>query len=126
MTVRSGGMQCTTYACDHGAGGTYAVHVCALQVAFASDGAPSKALDGFCRKNGVAAADVTVEADVKGTEYVWAVVQQCGRVAAEVWYPVWARADPPAHPSAEIRLTNIWKHETCATFLLQAFVTRSR
>ncbi len=53
------------------------------QVAFGSDGSPSKALEGFCRKNAVAAADVTVEADGKGTEYVWAVVKQSGRAAAE-------------------------------------------
>ena len=53
-------------------------------MAFGSDGSPSKALEGFCRKNAVAAADVTVEADGKGTEYVWAVVQQHGRAAAEV------------------------------------------
>ena len=52
-------------------------------MAFGSDGSPSKALEGFCRKNGVAAADVTVEADGKGTEYVWAVVKQRGRAAAE-------------------------------------------
>lgn len=55
-----------------------------LQVAFGSDGSPSKALEGFCKKNAVAAADVTVEADGKGTEYVWVVVKLRGRAAAEV------------------------------------------
>ena len=57
--------------------------MCSWQVAYGSDGSPSKALEGFCRKNAVAAADVTVEADGKGTEYVWAVVKQRGRAAAE-------------------------------------------
>lgn len=56
----------------------------AHQVAFGADGAPSKALEGFCRKNGVAPADVTREADEKGTEYVWAVVREKVRSAAEV------------------------------------------
>jgi glycyl-tRNA synthetase len=53
-------------------------------VAFDSSGAPSKALEGFCRKNGVSASDVNVEPDEKGTEYVWAVVQETGRSAVEV------------------------------------------
>ena len=61
----------------------------AEQVAFGGDGAPSKALEGFCRKNGVTAADVTVEADGKGTEYVWAVVKESGRPAAEVRGSAW-------------------------------------
>lgn len=55
-----------------------------MQVAFGPDGAPSRALDGFCKKNGVSPADVTKEADAKGTEYVWAVVRSQGRPAAEV------------------------------------------
>ena len=54
------------------------------QVAFGADGGPSKALEGFCRKNGVAAGDVTREADGKGTEYVWVTVQSKGCPAAEV------------------------------------------
>lgn len=54
------------------------------KVAFGDGGAPSKALEGFCKKNGVSPADVTVEADEKGTEYVWAVVRETGRSAAEV------------------------------------------
>lgn len=53
-------------------------------MAYSPDGSPSKALQGFCRKNGVAVDDVTTEADPKGTEYVWAVVKQPGRSAAEV------------------------------------------
>lgn len=54
------------------------------QVAFNEDGSPSKALAGFCKKNGVAEADVSVEADGKGVEYVWASKQDGGRSAAEV------------------------------------------
>ena len=53
-------------------------------MAYDSSGAPSRALEGFCKKNGVSASDVSVEPDVKGTEYVWAVVQQTGRSAVEV------------------------------------------
>ena len=51
----------------------------ALQVAFAADGAPSKALQGFCRKNGVDPAAATVEGD-----YVWADVQSGGQSSLEV------------------------------------------
>lgn len=57
---------------------------CDLQVAYGSDGSPSKALLGFCKKNGVQADSVVTEADAKGTEYMWAVVQQPGRAAAQV------------------------------------------
>ncbi|KXZ51509.1 hypothetical protein GPECTOR_12g472 [Gonium pectorale] len=52
--------------------------------AFAADGTPTKALEGFCRKNGVDAASVTREPDAKGVEYVYAVVKDAGRAAAEV------------------------------------------
>ncbi len=55
-----------------------------LQVAFGPNGSPSKALLGFCKKNGVQADTVFTEADSKGTEYVWAVVKQPGRATAEV------------------------------------------
>ena len=55
-----------------------------LQVAFGPDGSPSKALLGFCKKNGVQADSVFVEADAKGTKYVWAVVKQPGEAAIEV------------------------------------------
>ncbi len=51
------------------------------QAAFGKDGAPTKALEGFCKKNGVSAADVTREADNKGVEYVYAVVKDAGRTA---------------------------------------------
>ena len=54
------------------------------QVAFGADGSPSKALEGFCKKNGVSLKDVTTEADAKGINYVWAVVKSKGRPAAEV------------------------------------------
>mmetsp|Transcript_20995 Transcript_20995/g.46001 ORF Transcript_20995/g.46001 Transcript_20995/m.46001 type:complete len:1090 (-) Transcript_20995:488-3757(-) len=52
--------------------------------AFGKDGSPTKALEGFCKKNGVTVADVTREADAKGTEYVFAVVKDAGRAAGEV------------------------------------------
>ncbi|PNW77355.1 hypothetical protein CHLRE_10g433000v5 [Chlamydomonas reinhardtii] len=53
--------------------------------AFAADGVtPTKALEGFCRKNGVEAGAVFKEADPKGVEYVWAVVKDAGRPAVEV------------------------------------------
>jgi len=55
-----------------------------LQVAYGPEGVPSKALLGFCKKNGVQADTVFTEADSKGTEYVWAVVKQPGRATAEV------------------------------------------
>ena len=51
----------------------------ALQVAFGADGAPSKALQGFCRKNGVDPAAAAVEGD-----YVWADVQSGGQSSLEV------------------------------------------
>lgn len=54
------------------------------KVAFGPDGAATKALDGFCRKNHVAPADVSREVDEKGTEYVWATVELKGRPAAQV------------------------------------------
>lgn len=51
--------------------------------AFSADGKPTKALEGFCRKNGVQVADVSREADAKGVEYVWVTVKDAGRTAAE-------------------------------------------
>ncbi|GIL97072.1 hypothetical protein Vretimale_2680 [Volvox reticuliferus] len=52
--------------------------------AFSADGSPTKALEGFCRKNGVDVASVTREVDGKGVEYVYAVVRDAGRAAVEV------------------------------------------
>mmetsp|Transcript_3453 Transcript_3453/g.7887 ORF Transcript_3453/g.7887 Transcript_3453/m.7887 type:complete len:1097 (-) Transcript_3453:1061-4351(-) len=54
------------------------------KAAFAADGSPTKALEGFCKKNGVAPGDVTKQADAKGVEYVFAKVKEVGRPAAEV------------------------------------------
>uniref|UniRef100_A0A061RBF6 glycine--tRNA ligase n=2 Tax=Tetraselmis sp. GSL018 TaxID=582737 RepID=A0A061RBF6_9CHLO len=48
------------------------------------DGQPTKALEGFARKNGVSVEDVVVEADAKGTEYCYACVRTMGRPAPEV------------------------------------------
>ena len=60
-----------------------------LQVAFGADGEATKALAGFCKKNGVQVEDVIREADAKGVEYVWAVKHQQGLPAAQVcfWRP---------------------------------------
>ena len=55
-----------------------------MQVAFGADGQPSKALQGFCKKNGISEGSVTTEADSKGVEYVWADKQTLGRPAPEV------------------------------------------
>lgn len=52
--------------------------------AYNADGTPSKALEGFCRKNNVSPTDVTVSADNKGVEYVFATVKDGGQPAAEV------------------------------------------
>lgn len=52
--------------------------------AFAADGAPTKALEGFCKKNNVTLADITRAADAKGVEYVFANIKDAGRSAAEV------------------------------------------
>lgn len=52
--------------------------------AFAADGSPTKALEGFCKKNNVQLSDISKEADAKGVEYVWATVRDAGRPASEV------------------------------------------
>ena len=50
--------------------------------AFGKDGkTPTKALEGFCRKNNVDASQVTRETDGKGVEYVFALVKDAGRAA---------------------------------------------
>jgi glycyl-tRNA synthetase len=51
--------------------------------AYNADGTPSKAAEGFARKNGVDPADLVV-ADVDGGRYVTALVRQTGRAAGEV------------------------------------------
>jgi glycyl-tRNA synthetase len=54
------------------------------KAAFDSEGKPTKALEGFCKKNGVEVGDVTKEADAKGVEYCYVTVKDAGRPAAEV------------------------------------------
>lgn len=50
--------------------------------AFGKDGVtPTKALEGFCRKNNVDVSQVTREVDAKGVEYVYALVKDAGRAA---------------------------------------------
>ncbi|CAI5515942.1 unnamed protein product [Closterium sp. Naga37s-1] len=51
--------------------------------AFDKDGKPTKALEGFCKRNAVTAEAVTMRADDKGVEYVWASVSEESR-------PAWA------------------------------------
>ncbi|CAI5929187.1 unnamed protein product [Closterium sp. NIES-64] len=51
--------------------------------AFDKDGKPTKALEGFCKRNAVTAEAVTTRADDKGVEYVWASVSEESR-------PAWA------------------------------------
>ena len=63
-------------------GDLYAVP--SLQVAFSAEGAPTKALEGFCKKNRITPEDVSRQADAKGVEYVWATVRQPGQSAAQV------------------------------------------
>lgn len=55
-----------------------------LQVAFGADGEATKALAGFCKKNGVQVEDAIREADAKGVEYVWAVKHLQGLPAGQV------------------------------------------
>lgn len=57
------------------------------KAAYAPDGAPTKALEGFCKKNGLSVGDCTLEADGKGVEYVWATVQTVGQSAAAALTP---------------------------------------
>jgi glycyl-tRNA synthetase len=59
--------------------------VCALSVAqsaFNKDGVATKALEGFCKKNGVSVSEVTLEADAKGVEYCYVTIKDNGRTAA--------------------------------------------
>ena len=53
-------------------------------VAFDVGGEPTKALIGFCKKNGVEPAAVEVVPDAKGVGYCWAVVRQAGQPAGAV------------------------------------------
>lgn len=58
-----------------------------VQVAYVEAGEPSKALLGFCKKNGLNPGDVQIEADAKGVDYVWGVSHREGLPAAEVGLP---------------------------------------
>ncbi|GBF89751.1 hypothetical protein Rsub_02921 [Raphidocelis subcapitata] len=53
------------------------------KAAFDAAGKPTKALEGFCKKNGASPGDVAVEADPKGVDYCWVTVNDAGRSAAE-------------------------------------------
>lgn len=54
------------------------------KAAFDASGAPTKALEGFCRKAGVSVDSVLRELDAKGVEYCWVEVKDAGKPAAEV------------------------------------------
>jgi glycyl-tRNA synthetase len=54
------------------------------KAAFDAAGKPTKALEGFCRKNGASVDAVLREADAKGVEYCWVEVKDAGKPAAEV------------------------------------------
>eukprot|EP00899_Mesostigma_viride_P004972 jgi/Mesvir1/14476/Mv05183-RA.1 len=54
------------------------------KTAYDKDGKPTKALEGFLRKNGASLDALDKEADAKGTEYVFATIQLPGRPAHEV------------------------------------------
>lgn len=54
------------------------------KAAFDASGAPTKALEGFCRKAGVSVDAVTREADAKGVEYCWVEDKDAGKPAAQV------------------------------------------
>jgi glycyl-tRNA synthetase beta subunit len=54
------------------------------KAAFDAAGAPTKALEGFCRKAGVDVASVTREPDAKGVEYCYVEVKDAGKSAVEV------------------------------------------
>ena len=56
----------------------------AAQIAFDADGNPTKAAEGFARGKGLTAADLTVEADEKGVEYVYAVVEKPAVAATDL------------------------------------------
>lgn len=55
----------------------------AAKAAFDTDGAPTKAAEGFARGKGVTVADLTTE-ETDGGSYVFAVVEQKGRAALDV------------------------------------------
>ena len=56
----------------------------AAKIAFDADGNPTKAAEGFARGKGLTAAGLTVEADDKGVEYVYAVVEKPAVPAMEL------------------------------------------
>ena len=55
----------------------------AKKIAYADDGTPSKALEGFARGKGVDLADIELRS-VDGTDYVYAVKDEKGKLAKEV------------------------------------------
>ena len=56
----------------------------AAKIAFDADGNPTKAAEGFARGKGLTAADLTVEADENGVDYVYAVVSKPAVPATEL------------------------------------------
>jgi len=56
----------------------------AAQAAYDEEGKPTRALEGFCRGQGVDPTDVEVRADDKGVDYVYALKRIEGRSTVEV------------------------------------------
>lgn len=56
----------------------------AAKIAFDADGNPTKAAQGFARGKGIDPTDLTIEADDKGVEYVYALVEKPAVPAAEL------------------------------------------
>ena len=56
----------------------------AVKAAYDDDGNPTRALEGFCRGNGVSPDSVEKRADDKGVEYVYALRETKGKPAGEV------------------------------------------
>lgn len=78
-TGRTGEVTCAVWCCV-----SWQVRGPPAKAAFDAAGKPTKALEGFCRKNGASVDAVLREADAKGVEYCWVEVKDAGKPAAEV------------------------------------------
>lgn len=56
----------------------------AAKSAFDDSGAPTKAAEGFARGKGISVADLVRETDENGGEYVFAIIEECGKAVEEV------------------------------------------
>jgi len=80
------------------------------KAAFDAEGAPTKAILGFCKKNGAAVEDVERVPDAKGVEYCWVAVKEEGQAAGEVLGPALAQA------AAKLAFRKSMKWDSDATF----------